>query len=281
MLIIVSDGGVRKIPTSSETAGAYSTSVTTDTGETYRTTEVFEEATNNQMELLGMLEGVMAAYQYVVQHGPTEVFLVSDSQLVIKGISEGGYLETWRRRKPIEITKELRDQINSKDQIIGQVNKTIEYISSDTGALSSTLESLFGSTGIRTITDLTDRISSEIVTYQPKLNAAISSLTQTASDIAALKANLTSNSSTLTSGATTAKNSSQTILSTTYPASLNTLSANALALLDNLTEVAQDTYNLTTINNIANGKVTTAEYNAFYKKNDQIFSSLQTIVNNF
>ena len=98
MLIIVSDGGVRKIPTSSETAGAYSTSVTTDTGETYRTTEVFEEATNNQMELLGMLEGVMAAYQYVVQHGPTEVFLVSDSQLVIKGISEGGYLETWRRR---------------------------------------------------------------------------------------------------------------------------------------------------------------------------------------
>lgn len=98
MLIIASDGGVRKIPTSSETAGAYSTSVTIDTGETYRITEVFEEATNNQMELLGMLEGVMAAYQYVVQHGPTEVFLVSDSQLVIKGISEGGYLETWRRR---------------------------------------------------------------------------------------------------------------------------------------------------------------------------------------
>ena len=183
--------------------------------------------------------------------------------------------------QPIEITKELRDQINSKDQIIGQVNKTIEYISSDTGALSSTLESLFGSTGIRTITDLTDRISSEIVTYQPKLNTAISSLTQTASDIAALKANLTSNSGTLTSGATSAKSSSQTILSTTYPASLNTLSANTLALLDNLTEVAQDTYNLTTINNIANGKVTTAEYTAFYKKNDQIFSSLQTIVNNF
>ena len=98
MLMIVSDGGVRKIPTSSETAGAYSTSVTIDTGETYRITEVFEEATNNQMELLGMLEGVMTAYQYVVQHGPTEVFLVSDSQLVIKGISEGGYLETWRRR---------------------------------------------------------------------------------------------------------------------------------------------------------------------------------------
>ena len=40
----------------------------------------------------------MTAYRYVVQHGPTEVFLVSDSQLVIKGISEGGYLETWRRR---------------------------------------------------------------------------------------------------------------------------------------------------------------------------------------
>lgn len=183
--------------------------------------------------------------------------------------------------QPIEITKELRDQINSKDQIIGQVNKTIEYISSDTGALSSTLESLFGSTGIRKITDLTNRISSEIASYQPKLNVAISSLTQTASDIATLKANLTSKSSTLTSGATSAKSSSQTILSTTHPASLNTLSANALALLDNLTEVAQDTYNLTTINNIANGKVTTAEYTAFYKKNDQIFSSLQTIVNNF
>ena len=183
--------------------------------------------------------------------------------------------------RPIEITKELRDQINSKDQIIGQVNKTIEYISTDTEALSSTLESLFGSTGIRTITDLTNRISSEIATYQPKLNTAIASLTQTAGDIATLKTNITSRSSTLTTGATGAKSSSQTILSTTYPTSLSTLSANALALLDNLTEVAQDTYNLTTINNIANGKVTTSEYNAFSKKNDQIFSSLQTIVNNF
>ena len=183
--------------------------------------------------------------------------------------------------QPIEITKELRDQINSKDQIIGQVNKTIEYISTDTEALSSTLESLFGSTGIRTITDLTNRISSEIATYQPKLNTAIASLTQTVGDIATLKSNLTSHSSTLTTGATSAKSSSQTILSTTYPTSLSTLSANALALLDNLTEVAQDTYNLTTINNIANGKVTTSEYTAFSKKNDQIFSSLQTIVNNF
>lgn len=183
--------------------------------------------------------------------------------------------------QPIEITKELRDQINSKDQIIGQVNKTIEYISTDTEALSSTLESLFGSIGIRTITDLTNRISSEIATYQPKLNAAIASLTQTAGDIATLKTNLTSRSNTLTTGATSVKSSSQTILSTTYPTSLSTLSANALALLDNLTEVAQDTYNLTTINNIANGKVTTSEYNAFSKKNDQIFSSLQTIVNNF
>ena len=45
---------------------------------------------------------------------------------------------------PVEITKELRLLIRSKDQVIGEVNKSIEFIKVSTETLRTTAESLFG-----------------------------------------------------------------------------------------------------------------------------------------
>ena len=96
MLIVVNDGGIRKLPHSTEKAGAFSMSLTTSTGTTVRLTEVYQNATNNQMELLGMLTGVVYVSKYLLKNRLRDsVYLVSDSQLVMKGIVPDGYLSKW------------------------------------------------------------------------------------------------------------------------------------------------------------------------------------------
>lgn len=96
MLFIVSDGGIRKIPTSSEKAGAYSVSLTKSNGNTYRSTHIYKSTTISQMEMMGLLLGAAEAALHIAEHGPETVYLVSDSQLVIKTIMDGGWLEKWK-----------------------------------------------------------------------------------------------------------------------------------------------------------------------------------------
>lgn len=96
MILLCSDGGVRKLPNSQEKGGAYSTSLSVVHGKTYRITEVFKDTTNNRMELLGCLEGILQAINYIEQNGSDEVIIISDSQIVIKGISE--WMDGWKSR---------------------------------------------------------------------------------------------------------------------------------------------------------------------------------------
>ena len=97
ILIVVSDGGIRRIPTSAtERAGAYSVSLTEPDGSTYRNTAVFKDTTNNEMELMGLLDGLIRACERVIKGEPDTVILASDSQIVIKGVMDGGYLDKWR-----------------------------------------------------------------------------------------------------------------------------------------------------------------------------------------
>ena len=48
------------------------------------------------MELLGCLEGIFQAINYIEQNGADEVIIISDSQIVIKGISE--WMDGWKSR---------------------------------------------------------------------------------------------------------------------------------------------------------------------------------------
>ena len=45
---------------------------------------------------MGLLLGAAEAALYIAEHGPETVYLVSDSQLVIKTIMDGGWLEKWK-----------------------------------------------------------------------------------------------------------------------------------------------------------------------------------------
>lgn len=106
MILLCSDGGVRKLPNSEEKGGAYSTSLSVVHGQTYRITEVFKDTTNNRMELLGCLEGIFQAINYIEQNGPDEVIIISDSKIVIDGISvwmDGWKIRGWKRAdgKPV------------------------------------------------------------------------------------------------------------------------------------------------------------------------------------
>lgn len=96
---MVSDGGVRSVLDGVPTkVGALSSSLTLPDGSTFRRTEVYQVATNNQMELLGVLTSILLVLKQIKDTGHlAPVRLVSDSQLVIKGICEGGYLDNWRR----------------------------------------------------------------------------------------------------------------------------------------------------------------------------------------
>lgn len=96
MILLCSDGGVRKLPNSEEKGGAYSTSLSIVHGQTYRITEAFKDTTNNRMELLGCLEGIFQAINYIERNGADEVIIISDSQIVIKGISE--WMDGWKAR---------------------------------------------------------------------------------------------------------------------------------------------------------------------------------------
>ena len=99
MYLAVSDGGTRLVlEGATSKTGALSSSFTLPDGSTFRRTEVYLEATNNQMELLGMLNNILLALKFFLEGGHRDtVCLASDSQLVIKGICEGGYLEKWRQ----------------------------------------------------------------------------------------------------------------------------------------------------------------------------------------
>jgi ribonuclease HI len=64
-------------------------------GRVYKSSGGLKPTTNNQMELMSVIEGLSAA-QKVVKEG-TRVLAVSDSKYVIRGATE--WIENWKRRR--------------------------------------------------------------------------------------------------------------------------------------------------------------------------------------
>lgn len=98
--IIYSDGGCYS------SRGAWAATIrhriTTDSGSIEKCLNAYvTETTNNRMELIGVLEGLRYLTSIRIQDGermivPRTVLLVSDSQYVMKGVSD--YLDGWVQR---------------------------------------------------------------------------------------------------------------------------------------------------------------------------------------
>ena len=183
--------------------------------------------------------------------------------------------------QPIEITKGLRTQINSKDQIIGEVNKTIEYIMATREALHSTMESLLGVEGIKVITNVTDRITRDLAKYEPPLRADMKKAKEQHDLSNTLLQTAKGKKGQLESTVPAKRAEAQKLLTEKRPVYLAELRNSTLELLDNVTEVSHSYYNLTTINNIANRKVTNEAFEAFRDKNERIYQDLVKIINEF
>ena len=184
--------------------------------------------------------------------------------------------------QPIDITKSIRTDINSLDQIMGEINKSIEYIDCDVKSLRENLLSLFADTptGLRKLSDVVNDIDTKVKSYGPPLETAVTNVKATKDT-----------SDTRLNGATTTKNNLENGYSnlvtstkqkvTAYPNTRNTLRNTTTAFLHAISEISQSYYNLTTINNVANSKVTKDAYNKFKSKNDNIYNSLVDIINRF
>ena len=165
---------------------------------------------------------------------------------------------------------------------MGEINKSIEYIDCDVKSLRENLLSLFADTptGLRKLSDVVNDIDTKVKSYGPPLETAVTNVKATKDT-----------SDTRLTGATTTKNNLENGYSnlvtstkqkvTTYPNTRNTLRNTTTAFLHTISEISQSYYNLTTINNVANSKVTKDAYNKFKSKNDNIYNSLVDIINRF
>ena len=184
--------------------------------------------------------------------------------------------------RPIDITKSIRTNINSLDQIMGEINKSIEYIDCDVKSLKENLLSLFGDTptGLRKLSDVVNDIDTKVKSYGPPLESAVNAVksTKDTSDTRLSEAN---------TAKTNLENGYSNLVTSTkqkvaaYPNTRNTLRTTTTKLLHAISEISQSYYNLTTINKVANSKVTKDAYNKFKSKNDDIYNSLVNIINRF
>ena len=176
-----------------------------------------------------------------------------------------------------EITKELRDKVNSLDYNLGKVSKSNRYLDQANKNISGLIE-INTNNDTNIVKPLISKIRSEVDPFVSKMNVLINSINTTKDESEILKNNIDS----LVNSFNTNKGKYNDIrLQNKRNESINILRDASKKFIKNMSDISNSNYNLETINLIANKKVLTNTFNQFRDKNNKILNDITNVIKRF